>query len=47
MEDESENETKINTNTSTNTNKNKSIFDQCVPKSWLEEGSFWNHPAGE
>ncbi|XP_063708180.1 mitochondrial pyruvate carrier-like protein [Culicoides brevitarsis] len=24
----------------------KSIFDSCVPKSWLEEGSFWNHPAG-
>uniref|UniRef100_A0A336MPX0 Mitochondrial pyruvate carrier n=1 Tax=Culicoides sonorensis TaxID=179676 RepID=A0A336MPX0_CULSO len=23
-----------------------SCFDKCVPKSWLEEGSTWNHPAG-
>lgn len=28
-------------------NKNESCFDSCVPKSWQEEGSFWNHPAGK
>lgn len=40
-------EMKVENRKEENNNTNKSCFDSCVPKSWLEEGSFWNHPAGK